>query len=285
MKKNAVVGIAAGSVLAVLAFGACAKSQDGSKDISSKSSEASVTTNDNGIVSRTFTECTVTTNGNMVTERRRETRTNMDQKGNVLETSTSEYAQSYPAGDVPATRSIMSEPQSDGDAPRAEADSFLGLKFGEEFKGTNLVVEAGEPEYLRASFTPKKKLADFDDYYVYVTPKTHKVAKICACAKNAIDPGARWRRHYLIEALEKRYGVWARPCNFFRPIYAFDVAPDRQLVVYLADASDNYQTVIVARDDRMAEVAAEELEAVREEARKTAAEKRGRRVNAAVEAF
>jgi hypothetical protein len=40
-------------------------------------------------VSRLFTESTVATNGNMVTERRRETRTNMDMDGNVLETTTS----------------------------------------------------------------------------------------------------------------------------------------------------------------------------------------------------
>ena len=286
MKKNAVIGIAAGSAIAMLAFGACAKSQEGAKDRSSKSSEASVVTNDNGIVARTFTECTVTTNGNMVTERRRETRTNMDQNGNVLETSTSEYAQSYPVGDEPIVRSISSDPDSgDGSAARPDADSFLGLKFGEVFDSTNFVAEAGEPEYLRASFTPKKALTGFDDYYVYVTPKTHRIAKVCACAKNAIDPGARWRRHYLIEALEKRYGAWARPCNYFRPIYALDIGPDRSLTVCLADSTPDYQTVIVARDDRMRVDAEEELEAIREEARKTAAEKRGLRVKAAVEAF
>ena len=64
------------------------------KGMSTKTAETSVTTNDNGSVSRTFVESSVTTNGNLVTERRRETRTNMDAAGNILETSTSEYAQS-----------------------------------------------------------------------------------------------------------------------------------------------------------------------------------------------
>ena len=43
--------------------------------------------------------------------------------------------------------------------------------------------------------------------------------------------------------------------------------------------------MIVAWDDAAVELAAEEREALREEARKSAAEKRNRRVSAAAEAF
>ena len=104
MKDKKLMVAAVGAVLAaaVICIQAVADKPK-AKDMTSKTAESSVTTNDNGSVSRLFTESTVTTNGNMVTERRRETRTNMDMDGNVLETSTSEYAQSYPVGDVGVT--------------------------------------------------------------------------------------------------------------------------------------------------------------------------------------
>ena len=285
-KTDKVMVVALGAVAALVAFGACAKTTGGSKDQSSKATVSSVTTNDNGSVSRTFTESTVTTNGNMVTEHRRETRTNMDMEGNVLETSTSEYAQSYPVGDhgVTPLASIKTRTAA-SDEPAVKFDSFLGLKFGEVFKGTNFVTDASEPDYVRTTFTPKKPLAGFDDFYVYVTPKTHRIAKVYACAKNAVEPGSRWRRHYLIEALEKKYNTWARLCSWYRPCYAFDVGEGRHVTACLDGASQDYATVLAAWDDEAGYLAAEEREALREEARKTAAEKRGKRVSAAADAF
>ena len=256
------------------------------KDMSAKNSEASVTTNENGSVSRVFTESTVTTNGNMVTEVRRETRTTTDTDGNVLENSSSEFSQSYSIGtlDRPAPRTPLlggeNAQKVDGDS-----DSFMGLTFGEALEGTNFVLDASEPTLRRTTFTPKKELADFDDYYVYVTPKSHRIAKVVACAKNVIDPGARWKRHYLIEALEKRYGTWARLCSFTRPCYAFDIGDGRHVMICLAGASSDYQTVIAAWDDSTLGVAAEEQESLRAEARKAAAEKRIRRVSDAADAF
>ena len=276
----------AGALIVVAAIGFAAASCDEKRDVSQKSSEASVVTNDNGSVSRTFTECTITTNGSMVTEHRRETRTTLDTEGNMLESSTSEYAQSYSVGDFGMTTLKPSiNAKVDKEAPAANTESFLGLKFGEEFKGTNFVNDADEPTLRRATFTPKKKLAGFDDYYVYVTPKTHKVVKVYACAKTAIEPGARWRRHYLIEALEKRYQTWARLCSYRRPCYAFDIGSGRYVTACLAGASRDYETVLVAWDDALLTVAADETEAIRAEVRKAAADRRSVRVNDAADAF
>ena len=276
----------AGALIVVAAIGFAAASCDEKRDVSQKSSEASVVTNDNGSVSRTFTECTITTNGSMVTEHRRETRTTLDTEGNMLESSTSEYAQSYSVGDFGMTTLKPSiNAKVDKEAPAANTESFLGLKFGEEFKGTNFVNDADEPTLRRATFTPKKKLAGFDDYYVYVTPKTHKVVKVYACAKTAIEPGARWRRHYLIEALEKRYQTWARLCSYRRPCYAFDIGSGRYVTACLAGASRDYETVLAAWDDALLTVAADETEAMRAEARKAAADRRSVRVNDAADAF
>ena len=285
--RKKVAGVVATTV-AVAAFIGFAAATTEKKDVSQKSSEATVVTNDNGSVSRTFTECTVTTNGSMVTEHRRETRTTLDNEGNMLESSTSEYAQSYSVGDVGMTAlkpSISARVENGGEAPAANADSFMGLKFGEVFKGTNFVSDAGEPTLLRTTFKPKKPLAGFDDYYVYVTPQTHKVVKVYACAKNAVDPGARWRRHYLIEALEKRYQTWARPRSSFRPIYSFDIGGGRYITTVLAGATQDYETIIVAWDDALLTTAADETEAIRAEARKKAAETRNHRVNDAADAF
>ena len=286
-EKKKLTGTVAAAVAVMAAIGFAAATAE-KKDVSQKSSEASVVTNDNGSVSRTFTECTVTTNGSMVTEHRRETRTTLDNEGNMLESSTSEYAQSYSVGDVGMTAlkpSINAKVDGGKEAPVANADSFMGLKFGEEFKGTNFVNDAGEPTLLRATFTPKKPLAGFDDYYVYVTPKTHKVVKVYACAKEAVDPGARWRRHYLIEALEKRYQTWARPRSSFRPIYSFDIGGGRYITTVLAGATQDYETLIVAWDDALLTTAADETEAIRAEARKNAAARRNRRVSDAADAF
>ena len=284
--RKKLTGTAAAALIAVAGIGFAAATSAEKRDVSQKSSEASVVTNDNGSVSRTFTECTITTNGSMVTEHRRETRTTLDTEGNMLESSTSEYAQSYSVGDIGmASLKPSIGAKVDKEAPVANADSFMGLKFGEEFKGTNFVNDADEPTLLRATFVPKKALAGFDDYYVYVTPKSHKVVKVYACAKNAIEPGARWRRHYLIEALEKRYQTWARLCSYRRPCYAFDIGSGRYISACLAGASRDYETVLAAWDDAMLTVAADETEAIRAEARKTAAERRSHRVNDAADAF
>ena len=194
-RRMKIAGAVAASVAAVALLGTSAVSCE-KKDVSRKSSESAVVTNENGSVSRTFTESTISTNGNMVTERRRETRTTMDTDGNMLETSTSEYAQSYTVGDVGlATLAGGSSASGSGEPQAAVSDSFMGLKFGDEFKCTNFVEDAEEPTLLRAEFKPAKTLAGFDDYYVYVTPKTHRVVKVYACAKEAVEPGARWRRH------------------------------------------------------------------------------------------
>ena len=284
--KTRKAGIAACSLMAMAAIAFAAATHAGKRDVSQKSSEAAVVTNDNGTVSRTFTECTVSTNGSMVTEHRRETRTTLDADGNMLESSTSEYAQSYSVGDIGMTAPKPSiGAKVEKAAPVANADSFMGLKFGDEFRGTNFVADAGEPTLLRATFEPKKKLAGFDDFYVYVTPRTHKVVKVYACAKKAVEPGASWRRHYLIEALEKRYQTWARPRSTFRPIYSFDIGGGRYITTVLAGATESYETIIVAWDDALLTLAADETEAIRVEARKAAAEKRSLRVSDAADAF
>jgi len=271
-----------GMALAATLLAGCSEAKAGDTGISSKTAASSITTNENGSVSKTLVETSVTTNGNLITEHRRETRTSTDMDGNVLETSTSEYAQSYNVGDTGLANLTL---KADDNEATTNTASFMGLKFGEVFQTTNTVVDPGEPALVRATFKPKKTLPGFDDYYVYLTPKTHKVVKVCACAKDAVEPGGNWRRHYLIEAIEKRYNTWARLCSFRLPYYAFDVAPDRYITVCLIGASDDYETVITAWDNSVARIAADEREELREEARRNARERRSRRVEETQSAF
>ena len=94
MKMNINSVVSCGLVLALTGTVGYGVANAGEKkDMTSKTAASSVVTNDNGSVSRTFVESSITTNGNLVTEHRRETRTNMDMEGNVLQTTTSEYAQ------------------------------------------------------------------------------------------------------------------------------------------------------------------------------------------------
>ncbi len=279
-RKIQMTGLALAATL--LATVAAVGAANEKKDMSTKIAESTVKTNDNGSVSRVFVESTISTNGNLVTEHRRETRTTMDAEGNVLGTTTSEYAQSYNVGDTGWKLNTQLSP--DNSKP-VNTDTFMGLKFGEVFGETNTVREAGEPSLLRIAFKPKKPLAGFDDYFAYVTPKTHKIAKICACAKKTVEPGGNWSRHYLIEALEKRYQTWARPCSWSRPYYAFRVAPERCVTVCLAGASEEYQTVVTAWDENLVSVADREEEELRREARKAAKSRRDQQINDAAKAF
>ena len=288
-KKNGLIVAAAGAALALAACGAFARNPGERGGNTSKTAASSVVTNENGSVSRTFVESTISTNGNMVTEHRRETRTDLDMDGNVLEATTSEYAQSYSIGNAAlSARPSLAVADEDGERDDEGAntvDSFLGLRFGEVFKSTNFVADASYPDFLRATFKPAKPLAGFNDYYVYVTPKTRRIAKVFACAHDTVEPVSNWRRHYLIEALEKRYSTWARLCSYRLPCYAFDVGGGRHVTACLDGASADYSTVVAAWDDALARMASDETEQLREEARKTAAERRRGRVQAAQDAF
>ena len=234
---------------------------------------------------RTQVETSVTTNGNMVTERRRETTTTTDADGNVIATSTSESLQSYPVGDT-ATAGVVAVPTAKADP--VDTDAFLGLKFGDVFKvgKKDVVQDVDEPSFVRAKFKPAKPLAGFDDYFVYLTPKTHKVAMVCACAKKAIEPtDGNWRRHYLVEALEKRYRTWARRLSWTHPYYRFDVAPGRRVTACLAGASDDYEAVISAWDAEVTRLADEERAEIAVEARKAAEKNRKKKMQDALDAF
>ena len=234
---------------------------------------------------RTQVETSVTTNGNMVTERRRETTTTTDADGNVVATCTSESLQSYPVGDT-ATAGVVAVPSAK--AEPVDTDAFLGLKFGDVFKvgKKDIVQDVDEPSFVRAKFKPAKPIAGFDDYFVYLTPKTHKVAMVCACAKKAIEPtDGNWRRHYLVEALEKRYRTWARRLSWTHPYYRFDVAPGRRVTACLAGASDDYEAVISAWDAEVTRLADEERGEIVEEARKAAEKNRKKRMQDALDAF
>ncbi len=282
-RKMLTFGLAAGLVALV---GTCLVANE-KKDAACKSKEPAAVekAKEKEPATRKQVETSVTTNGNMVTERRRETTTTTDADGNVVSTSTSESIQCYPVGET-STAGIVAAPSAK-DEPVC-TDKFMGLKFGDTFKvdDKDVVREEGEPSLVRAKFKPAKPLAGFDDYFVYLTPKTHRIAMVSACSKEAIEPAdGNWRRHYLVEALEKRYRTWARSCSWTHPFYRLDVAPGRRVTVCLAGASDDYEAVISAWDSSVTRDADAERRELDEEARKAAVKDRSKKVQDAVNAF
>ena len=275
-------GLAAGLVALV---GTCLIAKEKQSDAADKAKETAAVEKAKEPTTRTQVETSVTTNNNMVTERRRETTTTTDADGNVIATSTSESLQSYPVGDC-STAGVVAAPNAKADP--VNTDTFLGLKFGDVYKAgkKDFVRDQDEPSLVRAKFKPAKPLAGFDDYFVYLTPKTHKVAMVCACAKKAIEPAdGNWRRHELIVALQKRYRTWARSLSWTHPYYRLDVAPGRSITACLAGASEDYEAVITAWDSDVTRLADKERRAIDEEARKAAEKNRDKRIQDAINAF
>ena len=245
-------------------------------------------------------ETVVTNSDGSVTTTKREEREIKDDEGNVIGHESSVYTETVSA-DVAAARKngdgAKEAAPKEGSEAKGEAavkegakapaaDSFLGLKFGEVPAGAEEAKEVpGEPALKMVKFEPAKKLAGFDDYYAFVTPKSHKLVKVCACAKNEVESNVFGRRHYLVEALEKRYGVPARLASWIRPLYVLDIAPRRGVSICLSDAANDYETVITAWDDDAARTAASELRELRDESYRKAIEERNSSVNSAAEAF
>ena len=275
-------GLAAGLVALV---GTCLIAKEKQSDAADKAKETAAVEKAKEPATRTQVETSVTTNNNMVTERRRETTTTTDADGNVIATSTSESLQSYPVGDC-FTAGVVAAPSAKSEP--VNTDTFLGLKFGDVYKAgkKDFVRDQDEPSLVRAKFKPAKPLAGFDDYFVYLTPKTHKVAMVCACAKKAIEPAdGNWRRHELIVALQKRYRTWARSLSWTHPYYRLDVAPGRSITACLAGATEDYEAVITAWDSDVTRLADKERRAIDEEARKAAEKNRDKRIQDAINAF
>jgi hypothetical protein len=240
---------------------------------------------------------TVVTNGDgTVTRTKRSEREIKDDAGNVIGRETSVYTETVSAdAPVPHGKEAVKDPESKTAGPETEAkseagkaasDSFLGLKFGETPSGAEKAEPVpGERALKMMRFTPAKPLKGFDEYYAFVSPKTHKLVKVCACAKKEIAPDSFGRRHYLVEALESRYGVPARLASWIRPLYVLDIGPGRGVSVCLSDASSDYETVITAWDDDAARLAASELRELRDEDFRKAIEERSKAVKEAAGAF
>ena len=281
-RKMLTFGLAAGLVALV---GTCLVAQEKQTEAAEKAKQPAAAEKAKEPATRTQVETSVTTNGTMVTERRRETTTTTDADGNVVATCTSESLQTYPVGET-ATAGVVAAPGAKEEP--VNTDTFLGLKFGDVFKvdEKNLMRDEDEPSLVCAKFTPVKALAGFEDYFAYLTPKTHKIAMVRACAKKAIEPtNGNWRRHYLVEALEKRYRTWARSISWTHPYYRLNVAPGRSVTACLAGATEDYEAVICAWDANVTRLADEERRALDEEARKAAEKNRDKRMQDALDAF
>lgn len=140
---------------------------------------------------------------------------------------------------------------SDAQPANTSKHSFMGLTFGDVFEGESFhaVKDLGAGSVLFSSFPPKKPIAGFDDYYVFVTLDTHRIVGIAACAKNVIQ-GPLGRRHYLLEALEKRYQTKAIQHSVMPPLYILSMTNLHVLVALrIINRDSKYSTIICATDE------------------------------------
>jgi hypothetical protein len=232
-------------------------------------------------------ETVVTNADGSVTKTKKEVREIKDANGNVIGHETSVFSETTMGESKEPVKKAL---ENKSEEPKTEAekdfDSFLGLKFGETPAGAEKAEAVpGDNSLLMFKFTPEKKLAGFDDYYAFVTPKTRKLVKVCACAKNPVESNPSGRRHYLVEALENKYGTRARLSSWLRPLYILDVGPGKGVSLCLTDASDDYETVIAAWDDEAARLGVCELREMRDEAFRKSVEERQKAVKAASDVF
>ncbi len=253
---------------------------------------SSVTTNESGVVTRFFIENTVSTNGTLVTTQRRETRTETDENGNLLSTKTSEYVESVSIGDAQQSgrgynRGHRGYPPRRGPVQldRMKLDlSFMGLKPGDVFDLKGAAVPNNAQMLICVRFTPKKLLAGFDDYFVYLTPTSKRIVKIMACAKAQIpfDPDGS---HYLLEALEDKYGAKPMRYSSSNAQYAINFNHNQSIDIKLYKASANYETIIEMRDNDIYRMAQREYQEILKDKRIEEWRERERRQREASEAF
>ena len=131
------------------------------------------------------------------------------------------------------------------------ADGFLGLKLGDVYAVTNSCEGVDDDQLRMIGFKPTVGLANFDAYVVCVTPRSHKVAKIFACAKKEVCARPySWDCHYLVRAITSSCGVkGVFGKDHKRPTYKFDLTANRHIEVCLTAAYSDYQTVILMYDD------------------------------------
>ena len=131
------------------------------------------------------------------------------------------------------------------------ADGFLGLKLGDVYAVTNSYEGVDDDQLRMIGFKPTVGLANFDAYVVCVTPRSHKIAKIFACAKKEVCARPySWDRHYLVRAIASFCGVkGVFGEDHKRPTYKFDLTANRHIEVCLTAAYSDYQTVILMYDD------------------------------------
>lgn len=83
----------------------------------------------------------------------------------------------------------------------------FGVEFGDVFHPTEQTETADLTDGTTGyKFTPKKGFREFSDFYVLITPKTHKVYSIWAVAKLRGIEQARHEREVVFKILNEKYG-------------------------------------------------------------------------------
>lgn len=84
----------------------------------------------------------------------------------------------------------------------------FGVQLGDYFDPSSAIgtgeLEDGTPMY---QFNPEKKFRSFDDYYVLITPKTHKIYGIWGIGTAENSQKCEKEQALIMDLLQKKYGV------------------------------------------------------------------------------
>ena len=94
----------------------------------------------------------------------------------------------------------------------------FGIQLGDYFDTSSAIgtgeLEDGTPMY---QFSPEKKFRSFDDYYVLITPKTHKIYGIWGIGTAENSQKCEKEQALIMDLLKKKYGVKEKE-GFFDPV-------------------------------------------------------------------
>lgn len=91
----------------------------------------------------------------------------------------------------------------------------FGVQLGEYFDPSSAIgtgeLTDGTPMY---QFNPKKKFRSFHDYYVLITPKTHKIYGIWGIGTSENPQKCEKEQALIMDLLQKKYGIQENDVSF-----------------------------------------------------------------------
>ena len=140
----------------------------------------------------------------------------------------------------------------------------FGITLGQKFDPKQAIGKAsltdGTPMY---EFKPKKPFRAFTEYYVLITPKTHKVYSIWGIGKVENTQKCEKEQNFILTALERKYGIKPPDNELIASLSSLYGAKllqkdGKTIVIKCTGLTDDYSISISYTDDKLEKVAEKE---------------------------